>query len=74
MTSITSSPFSWLRRIMSPCFVTGHVEPIKVPKRSGLHLECLRCGADLGIVLKGQTFRARTQTPALGIVSLRRAG
>ncbi len=71
---MSSSPFYWLRRIMSPCFFIGHDDPIKVLKRSHLHFECLRCGEDLGIVLKGQKFKARKQTKTLRLVRLRRAG
>ena len=29
---MSSSPFYWLRRIMSPCFFIGHDDPIKVLK------------------------------------------
>jgi hypothetical protein len=57
---------------MSPCFFIGHDDPIKVLKRSTLHFECLRCGADLGEVLKGQKFIARKPVPALRLVRLRR--
>ena len=65
---------SWLRRISSPCFFIGHDDPIKMLKRSILHFECTRCGADLGIVLKGQKFKARRPTKTLRLVRLRRAG
>ena len=71
---MSSSPFAWLRRIMRPCFFIGHDDPIKVLKRSHLHFECARCGADLGIVLKGQKFRARKSAKTLGLVRLRRVG
>jgi hypothetical protein len=71
---MSSSRFYWLRRIMSPCFFIGHDDPIKVLRRSHLHFECLRCGEDLGIVLKGQKFKARKPTKTLRLVRLRRAG
>jgi hypothetical protein len=67
--------FLWLRRILSPCFVIGHDEPIKVLKRSGLHFECARCGADRGVVLRGQKFRARqAEQHQLRLVRWRRVG
>ena len=69
-----SSFFIWLRPIMSPCFFIGHDEPIKILKRSTLHFECMRCGADLGIVLKGQKFKARKPAKGLRLVRLRRVG
>jgi hypothetical protein len=68
------SPVSWLRRLMSPCFFIGHDEPIKVLQRSELHFECARCGVDLGVVLKGQQFRARKPEGRLRLVTLRRVG
>jgi hypothetical protein len=61
-------PFSWLRWITSPCFCIGHDDPIKVLTRAQLHLECPRCGEDLGIVLKGQTFKARKPAKTLRLV------
>ena len=71
---MSSSPFTWLRRIMSPCFFIGHDDPIKVLKRAKLHFECPRCGLDLGIVLKGQKFKARKPGQTLRLVKLRRVG
>ena len=71
---MSSSPFAWLRRITSPCFFIGHDDPIKVLKRSHLHFECSRCGADLGIVLKGQKFKARKPAQTLRLIKLRRVG
>ena len=71
---MSSSPFTWLRRLVSPCFFIGHDEPIKAVKGSTLHFECWRCGADLGIVLEGQTFKARKPEQTLQLVRLRRAG
>jgi hypothetical protein len=74
-TKAMSSPFGWLLRIMSPCFFIGHDEPIKVLKRSQLHFECPRCGIDLGVVLKGQQFKARQpQQQPLRLIRLRRVG
>ena len=45
--------------LFSPCFLIGHVEPMKVLHGKALHFECARCGSDLGEVLKGQRFRER---------------
>ena len=71
---MSSSPFYWLRRTMSPCFLIGHDEPIKVLRRSRLHFECPRCLEDRGEVLKGQTFKARKPAETLQLVRLRRVG
>ena len=71
---MSSSPFYWLRRTMSPCFFIGHDEPIKVLRRSVLHFECPRCLEDFGEVLKGQIFKARQPADTLRLVRLRRAG
>ena len=72
--AMSSSPFSWLRRITSPCFFIGHDDPIKVLNRSTLHFECPRCGEDIGEVLKGQTFKARRPPETLRLVKVRRVG
>lgn len=69
-----ATPFTWMRLITSRCLFLGHDHAIKVLKRSHLHLECPRCGLDLGIVLKGQKFRARKAAKNLRIVKMRRAG
>ena len=66
--------FGWLRWLTSPCCLIGHDDAIKVLKRSKLHLECLRCGSDLGEVLKGQMFRERKPARTLRLVRFRRVG
>ena len=69
-----SRVLAWLRWLTSPCLLIGHDEAFKVLTASGLHLECPRCGADLGVVLKGQRFVARSPARTLRLVRLRRAG
>jgi hypothetical protein len=71
---MSSIPFTWWHWIMSPCFFIGHDDPIKVLKQSTLHFECWRCGADLGIVLKGQTFTPRRPEQSVRLIRLRRVG
>lgn len=44
------------------CLFGWHAsDPLKVWHKGKLHFECVRCGADLGVILKGQKFRKRQE-------------
>ena len=62
-----------ISRLLSECWFS-HEDPIKVLKGKKLHLQCPKCHADLGIVLKGQRFRERKQPKKLAVVKMRKVG
>lgn len=61
----------WLRGVLTGCLF-GHDEPVKEIRGQRLHLVCLRCQADLGVVLPRQKFRARAAAKPLRLVRLRK--
>lgn len=48
-----------LRRLLSPCFVVGHDDPLKEIRGKQLHLVCPRCLEDLHTVLPKQKLKVK---------------